>query len=108
MTTPNAASGTSDVCDRARRIERSSRVDRVRERSAAALAGETIAAREARHKVRSDAWTRWLRQKMDDAGSTDPAELLPELAAKIDQTIDDRVAGAVREFKQSLRKALTP
>jgi hypothetical protein len=101
-TSPSSASSAST-----KRDDRSSRIERTREASAAALAGETGAQRTKKIEARADVWAKWIRQKMDDKGCADPTELLPEILARMDQTVDDRVAAAIQEFKRALRKALT-
>ena len=94
--TPN----TNEARERARRTEY------VRETALALRNNETLDQRTATRENRADDWSRWLRQKMDSAGTHDPSELLPDILAKLDQVIDDRVAAAVRDFKATLMKAL--
>jgi hypothetical protein len=87
--------------------ERVRRREYVRDMRAANQQHTTI---ESRTKQRADAaaeWATWLHRKMDESGCTDPVELLPYILAKIEQTIDDRVAAAVDGIKRALRKALT-
>jgi hypothetical protein len=63
---------------------------------------------EKRIKQRDDAaaeWAQWFRQKMESNGCDDPVQLLPDAFAMLEQQIDDRVAAAIAEFKQTLRKA---
>jgi hypothetical protein len=87
--------------------ERVRRRELVRDMRAANQRGISI---EQREKQRADAaaeWTQWLHQKMESSGCTDPVELLPDILAKIEQTIDDRVAAAIAEIKQTLRKAMS-
>jgi hypothetical protein len=87
--------------------ERSRRRELVRDLRAANQRGISV---EQRTKQREDAaaeWTAWLHRRMDESGCTDPVELLPDILAKIEQTIDDRVGAAVAGIKQTLRKALT-
>jgi hypothetical protein len=86
--------------------ERRMRVARARESSVAALNGESATQRAKKCEARADDWARWLRQKMDDSGCDNPAELLPDILARVDQIIDDRVAAATRAIKANLRKAL--
>jgi hypothetical protein len=98
MTTPNAA---PDAAERARRTEF------IRDAKTACANGETLDRRTAAREKRADEWAKWLRRKMDDIGCTDPTELLPDILAKLDQTIDDRVAAATREINTAIRKAMT-
>ena len=87
--------------------ERVRRRELVRDMRAANQRGISV---EQRTKLREDAaaeWTAWLHRRMDESGCTDPVELLPDILAKIEQTIDDRVAAAVDGIKRALRKALT-
>jgi hypothetical protein len=86
--------------------ERARRAEFVREASAAALNGELPEQRTQKREKKADAWSRWFRERMDHSGSTDPAELLPEAFARLEQLNEDAVAAAVREFKAALRKAL--
>jgi hypothetical protein len=104
MTVPSIAPGAAD---RARRIERSSRVDRARETSAAAIAGETLEIRNQKREARAGEWAKWLRQRMEDAGCTDPSEILPDAFARLEQLNEDRVTAAIRKVAAKLRKALT-
>jgi hypothetical protein len=69
--------------------------------------GTTTEAREAKRAQRSDDWTEWLHRKMFEMGIEDPACLLPDVCAKLEQIIDDRVAERVNELKGKLRKVLT-
>jgi hypothetical protein len=86
--------------------ERSRRAEFVREARAAVYQGTTAEARTQKREDKADEWARWLHQKMDNHGCLDPAELLPDILAKVDQTIDDRVAAAIAEVKATLRGAL--
>jgi hypothetical protein len=43
---------------------------------------------------------------MDAGGCTDPAEVLPEAMARLEQIIDDRVTAAINEFKTAMKGAL--
>jgi hypothetical protein len=86
--------------------ERARRTEFIRDAKAACLNDETLDQRTKRREDRADGWAKWLRRKMDDAGCADPTELLPDILAKIDQSIDDRVAAAIREIKKSLKDAL--
>jgi hypothetical protein len=87
------------------RNDRKTRIERVRENSIAALNGESSEERTRKREARADDWARWLRHRMDDKCCT-AEELLPDILAKMDQTIDDRVAAAIRQLKGTLRKAL--
>jgi hypothetical protein len=96
MTVPNAAPDA----------EQARRTEFVREAKAACANGETIDKRVKRREDRADEWAGWLRRKMNDAGCTDPVELMPDILAKLDIIIDDRVGAAIREIKATLIKAL--
>jgi hypothetical protein len=61
---------TAAALDRA--TERTRRVELTREASVAALNGET---------KKADAWSKWFRDKMEQNGSADPAEILPDAFA---------------------------
>jgi hypothetical protein len=87
--------------------EKTRRRELVRDMRAANQRGISV---EERTKQREDAateWATWLHRKMDESGCTDPTELLPYILAKLEQATDDKVAAAVAEIKQTLRKALT-
>jgi hypothetical protein len=87
--------------------ERSKRRELVRDLRAANQQRTTV---EARSKQREDAaaeWTAWLHRRMDESGCTDPVELLPDILATIEQRIEDRVAAAIAEIKQTFRKAMS-
>jgi hypothetical protein len=86
--------------------ERVRRCEFVRETKAALQQGETIEQRAKRREDKADDWARWFRQKMDKNGCTDPAELLPDAFAKLEQAIDDCIAVAIAEMKATLRGAL--
>jgi hypothetical protein len=101
-TSPSSTSSAST-----KRDDRSSRIERTREDSLAVLSGETSGQRSKKLEARADVWAKWIRQRMDDKGCADPSEMLPEILARMDQTVDDRVAAAIQEFKRTLRKALT-
>ena len=60
-----------------------------------------------RREDKADAWAKWLHERMDSTGCSDPVELLPDILARVEQLAEDRVAGAVVEIKTTLRKALT-
>jgi hypothetical protein len=77
--------------------------------SRAALAqNETIDQRLAKRNAKADAWAAWFRFQMKNGRCDDPVRLLPEAFAKLEQLAEDRMALAVKEIKDTLRKALTP
>jgi hypothetical protein len=86
--------------------ERARRKENVRELRAALQQGETLERRAKRREDRADEWAGWLHEKMASSDSTDPVALLPDILAKVEQTIDDRVAVAISEIKATLRGAL--
>jgi len=87
--------------------ERSRRREFVRDSKAAVQQGRTLEARTAAREAMADAWAKWLHERMDSTGCSDPVELLPDILARVEQLAEDRVAGAVVEIKTTLRKALT-
>jgi hypothetical protein len=87
--------------------ERIRRREYVRDMRAANQRGISVEAREKQRADSAAAWTAWLHRRMDESGCTDPVELLPEIIARIEQTIDDKVAAAVAGIKQTLRKAMS-
>jgi hypothetical protein len=86
--------------------ERARRTEYVRESKAALRRGETIEQRSKHREDKADEWARWLHQKMDESGCTDPVELLPDALARLEQSIDDCIAVAITEMKATLRGAL--
>jgi hypothetical protein len=95
---------TTAIIDEA---ERARRAEFVRESKAALQQGQTLEQRTKRREDSADHWAQWLHQKMDNSGSSDPLELLPDIFAKLEQTVDDRVAAAIAEIKTTLRRAFT-
>jgi hypothetical protein len=95
MTTPNLSEA-----------ERARRSEYARESKAACARGETLEARAKQREGYANDWASWFRQRMDRSGCDDPAELLPDALAKLEQTIDDRVVAALSAFKTTLRGAL--
>jgi hypothetical protein len=89
------------------RNERARRAEFVREARAAALAGESTDQRAQKRDAKAADWSRWFRDQMERTGAAEPAELLPEAFAKLEQLAEDRAAAAVREVKAALRKALS-
>jgi hypothetical protein len=82
--------------------ERVRRREFVRESKTALQQGQTLEQRTKHRQEKADEWARWLHQKMDNHGRIDPVELLPNILAKVEQTIDDRVAAGIAEVKAYL------
>jgi hypothetical protein len=78
----------------------------IRESKAAIVSDQTLEERALKREGKADEWAQWLRRRMDAAGCSDPAELMPEICAQIEQAAEDCVAAAVRELKTTLLKAL--
>jgi hypothetical protein len=89
------------------KAEAARRRDYVNESRAALQNNETIERRSQKRETKADQWSQWFRRKMDDAGCCDPAAILPDAFARLEQLAEDRANAAVREFKTALRKALT-
>jgi hypothetical protein len=70
--------------------------------------GESLERRSQARQQKADLWTAWLREKMDNAGVSNPVELLPDLAARLEQLAEDKAAEAVRKLEAKLKKALAP
>ena len=81
MTTPDAADN-----------ERRARIERVKEAGFAAISGRTIAKARA---GKADEWASWWRREMEIHNSIDPAELLPDAFARLEQIAEDRARGAI-------------
>jgi hypothetical protein len=86
--------------------ERVRRVEFVRDSRAVALGHETVEQRERNRETKSDQWTSWLHARMYSTGTTDPAAVLPDALARLEQISEDRVAAAVRDLKTALMGAL--
>jgi hypothetical protein len=87
--------------------ERARRTEFIRNSKAANQQRQTLEQRTKRREDAADEWAAWLHHKMGSAGCVSPTELLPDILAKMEQTIDDRVAAAISEIKTKLRKALS-
>jgi hypothetical protein len=97
MTTPQ---GALDAAERARRIEF------IRDAKVAFLNDETIQQRTRKFEGKASDWALWLRRRMDDTGCATPAEILPDVCARLEQIAEDRANAAVREIKRALKDAL--
>jgi hypothetical protein len=86
--------------------ERVRRVEFVRDSRAVALGNETVAQREHERETKADKWALWLHARMYSTGSADPAAVLPDALARLEQMNADRIAAAVRELKVALVGAL--
>jgi hypothetical protein len=86
--------------------ERASRAEFIREARAACLQGVSPTERARKREETADAWAQWLHQRMDASNCADPIALLPDILAKMEQTIDDRVTAAIAEIKAKLTGAL--
>jgi hypothetical protein len=65
--------------------ERTRRSEFVREARAASLNGELPEQRAQRCEQKAAEWSRWFREKMDHTDCNDPAEILPEAFARLEQ-----------------------
>ena len=87
--------------------ERIRRAEYLRDSRAVALArGQTIETRAKQREELANQWSAWLRQRMDAADCDDPAEVLPDALARLEQIVDDRVTAALNEFKSAVKGAL--
>jgi hypothetical protein len=86
--------------------ERTRRMEFVREVRSATLSGESTEHRAQNREKKIADWSRWLREQMDTADCNDPAQVLPEALARIEQIAEDRATAAVREFKAAIGKAM--
>jgi hypothetical protein len=87
--------------------ERNRRAEFVREVHAAVCQGTTPEARTQKREDKANAWAQWFHQKMETNGCTDPAALLPDAFARLEQLSEDYAITAIREIKTTLKKALT-
>jgi hypothetical protein len=67
--------------------------------------GTSAERRTASREARADAWTQWLRYRMEVRGG-DPAQHLPDLAAELEERIQDELKAAIKKLKDELRKVL--
>jgi hypothetical protein len=86
--------------------EKSRRTEYMRETRAALQNNERLDQRISKFEGKANAWSEWLRSKMDSAGCADPSEILPDICARLEQLSEDYAAAAVREIKKSLKDAL--
>jgi hypothetical protein len=85
--------------------ERRALISDMKETSRAALSGQSVAQREQARATKADEWASWWRREMEISNSINPAELLPEAFARLEQLAEDRALSAVRQLKSDLRKA---
>jgi hypothetical protein len=86
--------------------ERARRNEQGREMRAAFYAGTTVEQRGKQRETKAADWTAWFHSRMDETGSNDPNEFLPEAMARLEQMNADRVITAIREFKAALKGVL--
>jgi hypothetical protein len=86
--------------------ERIRRVEYVRDSHAVARGHVTVGQRESERETKADVWANWLHAKMHESGSTNPAAVLPDALARLEQISEDQIAAAVRELKIALMGAL--
>jgi hypothetical protein len=86
--------------------ERARRADFIRESRAAVYQGVSFQQRNQNREAKADSWAAWLRDKMASTGCRDPAELLPDICARLEQLSQDYAIAAVREIKAKLKEAL--
>jgi hypothetical protein len=86
--------------------ERARRSEFIKEAKAACANDETIQQRTRKYEGKANDWAMWLRRKMDSADCVNPAEVLPDAFARLEQIEEDRAAAATREIKKALRDAL--
>jgi hypothetical protein len=77
-----------------------------RRKPAGAFWGRWLAQRERARADKADGWAGWWRREMEIHGSSNPAELLPDAFARLEQLTEDRIMFAIRQLKADLRKAL--
>ena len=107
MATASTGTGkASDAGARHNAAARELRNERAHELKAAGFNGESVERRLRRREASASEWLKWFHDLMDRRGARDPTELLPEFAAKLEQSFEDRIAEALREFKSALKKAL--
>jgi hypothetical protein len=79
--------------------ERARRTEYLRETRAALQNNERLDQRIRKFEDKATAWTHWFKEKMGHAGCADPAKILPDAFARLEQIAEDRVAAATREIK---------
>jgi len=86
--------------------ERHRRAEIIRDSRAALQQGETFDNPGEPREQTADRWLSWWQHEMVLRNCHDPAELLPDACARLEQIVDDRVAAAVAEECASLRAEL--
>jgi hypothetical protein len=86
--------------------ERIRRSEYVRNSKAALVSGESLEVRSKRREQYANEWAAWFRARMDGADVDDPAELLPDALARLQEIADDRTAAAITKLKAALMEVL--
>lgn len=81
------------------------RVEFVRNAKGAVKQGTTLEKREAAREEKANEWVRWFHARIDIRGGT-PTDHLPDALSEVEERISDQVAGALRDLKGALAKAL--
>jgi hypothetical protein len=85
--------------------DRQRRTEFVRDAKGAAKQGVTTDSRKVLREQKADGWVRWFHARIDTRGG-EAIQHLPDALAELETRIDDQVAGALRELKATLVKAL--
>jgi hypothetical protein len=94
------------VLDNAERVRRAELIRNSRAICLSGVGGDTIDRREAKREIKADAWSHWFHARMDDVGTTDPAEVLPDAFARLEQISEDQITAAIHKLKATLLGAL--
>jgi hypothetical protein len=86
--------------------ERIRRFEFIRDSKGALTRGVTLETRSKQREEFANMWTAWIRQRMDASGADNPLEILPDILARLEQIVDDRVVAAIKEFKVAIKGAL--
>jgi hypothetical protein len=89
---PIRLEGLNNEADRLQRIER------VREiKQAVTQQGTSVERRAASGERRADRWVQWFHYRMEKRGG-DVAQYLPDMAAELEETIQDEITAAIRQL----------
>jgi hypothetical protein len=85
--------------------DRQRRIEFIRNVKGALKQGVSSGQREVAREQKANAWVDWFHAHLDQLGG-ETAQHLPDALAELEERISDEVAGALREFKAALVKAL--
>jgi hypothetical protein len=81
------------------------RTEFIRNTKGALNQGTTLEQRTAAREAKADQWAAWFHSQIDRRGGS-PIDHLPDALAELEERITDQLAGALRELKNALQRAL--